>query len=112
MNVKVIVPFVLGICVELAANLVSAEPAQVVGVYYLKVREAPSLGAYEISVLSAGDVVEVIDEVRSWAQVKLADGSIGYASRKYLVPVASGPQTVIGRWLRLHVLRLTFAGAL
>jgi hypothetical protein len=64
------------------------ERAQVVGVHYLKLRAAPDFGAPETGVLAAGDIVEVLELMRRWARVQLADGSQGYVSRKYLVTTA------------------------
>lgn len=68
---------------------VSAEPAKVTGVFYLKIRNAPDFEAVETGVLAAGDVVDVIGEVGLWANVALEDGTTGYVSRKYLSPVTA-----------------------
>jgi Bacterial SH3 domain len=69
------------------AELASAYPAEVSGVSYLKVREAPDFEAEEMGVLSAGEVVDVIGKVGRWANVALKNGTNGYVSGKYLSPV-------------------------
>jgi hypothetical protein len=69
------------------AELASAYPAEVRGVFYLKVRDAPDFEAEETGVLTAGDVVDVIGKVGRWANVALKNGTTGYVSRKYLSPV-------------------------
>jgi hypothetical protein len=71
------------------AELASAYPAEVKGVFYLKVREAPDFEAEETGVLTAGEVVDVIGKVGRWANVALKNGTTGYVSRKYLSPVTA-----------------------
>jgi len=69
------------------AELASAYPAEVRGVFYLKVRDAPDFEAEETGVLTAGEVVDVIGKVGRWANVALKNGTTGYVSRKYLSPI-------------------------
>jgi len=97
MNVNAIAPFVLGTCVLVTASAATgATTATVTGVNFLKVRAAPSFDAAETTILTAGDTVEVLEEIGPWASIVLPNGTRGYASRKYLALTAPADPTRAG----------------
>jgi hypothetical protein len=51
---------------------------------FLRVRDAPSTSGKEITRVSPGDSLILIDEQGSWDKVKLSDGKEGYVSSQYV----------------------------
>jgi hypothetical protein len=88
MNARLIALLVSGFFTLPAGSIAGPRPAKVEGAYYLKVRSAPSFEAAERGALAAGDEVDILEEVGRWAKVRLANGTTGYVSRKYLAPLS------------------------
>jgi SH3-like domain-containing protein len=94
MNVTAIAPFVLATCVLVTTSAaLGGTTATVRGVDFLRVRAEPSFDAAETTILSAGDTVEIVEELGFWAAIVLPNGTRGYVSRKYLAAApAEQPQ--------------------
>jgi uncharacterized protein YgiM (DUF1202 family) len=60
--------------------------ATVVDVYYLNLRNGPSASNGVIKAMPAGTIVTLLgrNSGSSWAQVRLADGTVGWMSTRYL----------------------------
>ncbi len=84
MNARLVALLVSAFSTIVSGSIAGARPAKVEGADYLKIRSAPGFEAAERGTLSAGDRVEVLEEVGRWAKVRLPNGTTGYVSRKYL----------------------------
>ncbi|MBI2020393.1 PEGA domain-containing protein [Candidatus Daviesbacteria bacterium] len=51
---------------------------------FLRVRDKPSLAGKEITQVKPGDKLILLEELPSWARVRLADGTEGYVSATYI----------------------------
>jgi len=69
---------------------VRAEQAQIAGIEKVYLRPSPGTDQTPITVLSAGDQVNILDIEGSWAKVETADGKVGYVYHRYVVPWVGG----------------------
>ena len=69
-----------------AASAVYAAQAEIVGIPKIYLRAGPSADETPLAILSAGDVVDVIETQGSWTKVQAADGKIGYVYHRYVAP--------------------------
>ena len=69
---------------------VRAEQAQIAGIEKVYLRPSPGTDQTPITVLSAGDHVNILDIEGSWAKVETADGKVGYVYHRYVVPWVDG----------------------
>lgn len=66
------------------------EPLEAIGVVkqtpngFLRVRKSPSLSAAEVSRVSSGDSVTILEEKVGWMKVRLENGKEGYVSTTYI----------------------------
>jgi hypothetical protein len=90
MNARLVALLVSAFSTIVSGSIAGARPAKVEGADYLKIRSAPGFEAAERGTLSAGDRVEILEEVGRWAKVRLPNGTTGYVSRKYLAMLSPG----------------------
>ena len=77
---------------------VRAEQAQIAGIEKVYLRPSPGTDQTPITVLSAGEQVDILDIEGSWAKVETADGKVGYVYHRYVVPwVAGAPPPAVPR---------------
>lgn len=73
----------------------------------LRIRPSPATDAEATSCVPPGTVVQAVGVAPYWRQVRLADGSIGWAAKKFLEPTDSAgpaPETdEENAWLEVHV---------
>jgi len=58
---------------------------------YLNLRTGPGTRYAIITEMNHGTEVDILETVGRWARVQHQSGAVGWASRKYLVPVHTGP---------------------
>jgi len=77
---------------------VRAQQAQIAGIEKVYLRPSPGTDQTPITVLNAGDQVNILDIEGSWAKVETADGKVGYVYHRYVVPwVGGAPPPVVPR---------------
>jgi uncharacterized protein YgiM (DUF1202 family) len=69
-----------------AASALHAAQAEIVGIPKIYLRAGPSADEPPLAILSAGDVVDVVDIEGSWTKVHTTDGKIGYIYHRYVTP--------------------------
>src|SRR2546429_33935 len=69
---------------------VRAEQAQIAGIEKVYLRPSPGTDQTPITVLNAGDRVNILDIEGSWAKIETADGKVGYVYHRYVVPWVDG----------------------
>jgi len=69
---------------------VRAEQAHIAGIEKVYLRPSPGTDQTPITVLSAGDQVNILGIEGSWAKVETADGKVGYVYHRYVVARVDG----------------------
>ena len=73
----------------------------------LRVRPSPDSGAPQFACIAPGTLVTAVGVAPFWRQIRLADGRVGWAAKKYLEPTVIGAaaDTVphADAWLEVHV---------
>jgi uncharacterized protein YgiM (DUF1202 family) len=72
-----------------AASALYAAQAEIVGIPKIYLRAGPSADEPSLAILSAGDVVNIVDIEGSWTKVQTTDGKIGYVYHRYVAPKAA-----------------------
>lgn len=75
----------------------------------LNVRPRPDAGAPAFTCLTPGTTVRAVATAPFWRQIRLADGRIGWAAKKFLEPAGAAPEDNAATaarddaWLEIHV---------
>jgi uncharacterized protein YraI len=67
-----------------------ASPAEISGIDKIYLRSGPGTDTAPVTVLTAGDPVNIIGGDGSWTKVETQDGKVGFVSHRYVVPRADG----------------------
>jgi hypothetical protein len=67
-----------------------AGPAEISGIDKIYLRSGPGTDTAPVTVLNAGDQVNIIGGDGSWTKVETQDGTVGFVSRRYVVPRVDG----------------------
>ena len=72
-----------------------AGPAEISGIDKIYLRSGPGTDTAPVTVLNAGDQVNIIGGDGSWTKVETQDGKVGFVSHRYVVPrIDGGPAQV------------------